>query len=92
MNGKEVYKTASVTYNWLFKYTKVSFELKNAPATFLRAMGEILATVRWKYALDYIDCIRIFKDKKGTSTTYRGIAQATIQRRDDNIVGKLLIL
>ena len=38
------------------------FGLKNAPATFQRAMDVILASVNWKYALVYLDDIVIFSN------------------------------
>lgn len=38
------------------------FGLKNAPATFRRAMDVILASVKWQHSLEYIDDIIILSE------------------------------
>lgn len=46
--------------NSLRCYTKIFPELKNVPVTFQRATDVILATVKWHYAVLYIDGLIIF--------------------------------
>lgn len=53
-------KTSFVTHNGLCRYNRMPFGLKNAPATFQRAMDVILATVKWQFALVYIDDVLSF--------------------------------
>lgn len=60
MYEKNVDKTDSVTYNGLYRYTRMLFGLKNAPVTFQRAINVILTTVNWQYALVYIEDVIIF--------------------------------
>lgn len=60
MDEKDVNKAAFATNAGLFCYTNMSFGLKNAPATFQRATGVILASVKWQFAILYIDDIITF--------------------------------
>lgn len=53
-------KTAFVTHHGVYQYTRMPFGLKNAPATFQRAVDMILASVKWQYAIVYLDDIVIF--------------------------------
>lgn len=55
MDGKGVHKTAFETHNRLHNNIKMLFGLKNASATFQRAMVIILAPLKRRYALVYID-------------------------------------
>lgn len=45
MDKKDFEKTAFVIHNGLYEYTRMSFRLKNDPATFLKAMDVLLASV-----------------------------------------------
>lgn len=55
-------KTAFVTHNGLYRYTRIPFGLKNAPVYFQRAMDIVLAPVKWQHALAYIDdFVKFFK-------------------------------
>lgn len=38
------------------------FGLKNSPATFMREMGVILASVKWKISLMYLDDVDVFSN------------------------------
>lgn len=60
LDEKDVDKTAFVTHNGLFWYTRMLCGLKNAPATFWCAMDFILAPVKWQHALVYVDNVVIF--------------------------------
>lgn len=53
-------KTAFTSHHGLYRFTRMPFGLKNAPATFQRAMDVIVAPVRWQTALVYLDDIVIF--------------------------------
>ncbi|CAK1595240.1 unnamed protein product [Parnassius mnemosyne] len=52
-------KTAFVTPDGQFEYTRMPFGLVNAPSVFQRAMNKILNKARVKYALVYMDDILI---------------------------------
>ena len=53
-------KTTFTCHAGSYKFLRLPFGLRNAPATFQRAMDIILSRVRWKYALVYLDDIIIF--------------------------------
>ncbi|CAN8074493.1 unnamed protein product [Agarophyton chilense] len=44
----------------LFRFTRMPFGLKNAPATFHRVMDIIMFRVQWKFAVVYLDDVIIF--------------------------------
>jgi len=52
--------TSFTSHFGLFRYTRMPFGLKNAPATFQRVMDVILSSVRWQFALVYLDDIFVF--------------------------------
>ena len=56
---KDREKTAFITQEGLFEFTKMPFGLCNAPATFQRLMDLILAGLQWKNCLVYLDDILI---------------------------------
>lgn len=62
-DDKDVYKTAFVTCRELYEYTKIPFALKITPVTFQRSMDVILCTLKWEYALVYIDETILFLKK-----------------------------
>ena len=53
-------KTAFITNNGLFEFNVMPFGLTNAPATFQRYMDVVLAGLKWKSVLVYLDDIGIF--------------------------------
>lgn len=53
-------KTTFVTHHGLFQYTHMPFGLRNAPATFQRAMDIVLSSVKWNFCLVYLDDIVVF--------------------------------
>ena len=53
-------KTTFTCHAGSYKFLRLPFGLRNAPATFQRAMDIILSRVRWKFVLVYLDDIIIF--------------------------------
>ena len=53
-------KTAFVTQNGLYEFTRMLFGLKTAPATFQRAMEVILSGLTFETCLCYLDDVIIF--------------------------------
>ena len=53
-------KTTFTTHVGTFQYNRMPFGLRNAPATFQRALDVILSGVKWKSCLIYLDDIVIF--------------------------------
>ena len=53
-------KTTFTTHFGTYAFTRMPFGLKNAPATYQRAIDTILTTVKWQFALVYLDDIIVF--------------------------------
>ena len=53
-------KTAFTSHMGTYRYLRMPFGLRNAPATFQRALDIILSGVRWKMCFVYIDDIIVF--------------------------------
>jgi hypothetical protein len=53
-------KTAFITADGLFEFKVMPFGLTNAPATFQRMMDVVLAVLKWKICLVYLDDIVVF--------------------------------
>lgn len=53
-------KTAFTPHYWLYRFTKMAFQLKNAPETFQRAIDVILASVCCKLAPVHMDDLFVF--------------------------------
>lgn len=58
MDGESIYKTAFVTHEGLYEFTRMPFGLTNAPATFQRQMNRILSDL--PFCVIYVDDILIF--------------------------------
>lgn len=54
------YKRAFVPHHGLYQYVHILYGLKNAPETFNRSIDMILFSIRWQYAIMYLDVIIIF--------------------------------
>ena len=50
---------AYTTYDGLFEFKKMPFDLCNAPATFQRLMDLVLAGLQWNNCLVYLDYVLI---------------------------------
>ena len=53
-------KTTFTTHCGTLRYTRIPFGLKNAPATFQRALDIILSGPRWQICLVYLDDVIVF--------------------------------
>ena len=53
-------KTKFTSYLGTYRYTRMPFGLRNAPATFRRTLYIILSGVRWQTCLIYIDDVIVF--------------------------------
>ena len=53
-------KTTFTLYLGTFRYTRMPFGLRSAPATFQRALDIILSGVRWQSCLIYLDGVIVF--------------------------------
>ena len=53
-------KTSFTTFLGTFRFLRMPFGLKNAPATFQRALDIILSGVRWQTCLVYLDDVIVF--------------------------------
>ncbi|MCP4454434.1 MAG: hypothetical protein GY809_23505, partial [Planctomycetes bacterium] len=60
IDEKDQDKTAFYSRNGLKKYTRMPFGLRNAPATFQRAMEVILRGLQWKLCMVYVDDVIVF--------------------------------
>ena len=53
-------KTTFTSHMGLFRFIRMPFGLKNAPATFQRAVDIVLSRVKWQYALVYLDDVIVY--------------------------------
>lgn len=53
-------KTTFVSHCGMYRFLRMPFGLKNAPATFQRAVDIILSRVKWRFALVYLDDVIIY--------------------------------
>lgn len=55
-------KTAFITQDGLYEFNVMPMGLSNAPATFQRAMQEVLRGLHWKFVLIYLDDVIVFSN------------------------------
>ena len=80
-------KTAFVTQNGLYEFTRMPFGLKTAPATFQRAIEVILAGLTFEICLCYLDDVIVFGK---TLTEHNDRLKTVLTRfRDNNLRVKL---
>lgn len=91
MDETEMDQTSFIKHNMLYRYNRMSFALKNAPATFQRAVKVTLSTVKWKQALVYINDMVILSPTPGghfkhVKSLLRFISEAgmTLKMEKDN--------
>ena len=54
------HKSAFITHQGVYQFTRLPFGLMNAPVTFQALMTKVLLNLNWKIALVYIDDVLIF--------------------------------
>ena len=54
-------KTTFVSHRGAFRYVRMPFGLRNAPASFQRALDILLSGVKWKTCLVYLDDVIVFR-------------------------------
>jgi Reverse transcriptase (RNA-dependent DNA polymerase) len=57
-------KTAFTSHHGLYRFTRLPFGLRNAPGSFQRTVEIILAGVKWKTCLVYLDDIIVFSSSR----------------------------
>jgi hypothetical protein len=60
MHPDSIQKTAFVSREGLYEFNVMPFGVCNGPATFQRAMDDMLGNYNWKFAMAYIDDINVF--------------------------------
>ena len=60
IKNEDRHKTAFSSHHGLYQFTRMPFGLRNAPASFQRAIDIILSSVRFKSVMVYLDDIVIF--------------------------------
>ena len=63
MASEDMEKTALISHYGFYRFRRIPFALMNAPGTFPRAADIILASVKWKHALVYLDDVIVYSDK-----------------------------
>ncbi len=53
-------KTTFTSHFGTYRFKRMPFGLKNAPATFQRAIDIILAGVKWQHCIVYLDDVIVF--------------------------------
>ena len=80
-------KTTFTSYLGTFRYTRMPFGLRNAPATFQRALDIILSGVRWQSCLIYLDDVIVFS--RSTDEHLRHVDEIPTSLRRAGITLKL---
>jgi len=65
MEDEDRDKTTFVCYEGAYLYIRLCFGLSNAPATFQRVVDMILAGLKWKSCLVYLDDLIVFSQSAG---------------------------
>jgi hypothetical protein len=62
MHPDDIEKTAFNTWDGFYEFVRMPFGLRNSPATFQRTMDVVLAQLKWKKLIVFLDDILIFSD------------------------------
>lgn len=60
MDERDMEKTAFTCHRGLFEFTRMSFGLVGAPATYQRLMDRVLGDAKWQHALAYLDDVVVY--------------------------------
>jgi hypothetical protein len=86
MDAESVPKTAFIVENGHYKYARMPFGLKNAPATFQRVMDNVLKELHGKVCFLHMDHIIIFSTSPQEHTSNLRLVQLD---KSDSFVKKL---
>ena len=79
-------KTAFITTAGLYEFNVMPFGLTNAPATFQRMMDLLLAGLKWKCCLVYLDDIIIFSKTFEQHLSDLGDVLDRVEGADDRLI------
>ena len=80
-------KTTFRSYLGTYRYTRMPFGLRNAPATFQRALDIILSGIRWQTCLIYLNDVIVFS--KDAETHLRHVDEVLRLLRETSVTLKL---
>jgi hypothetical protein len=63
-------KTTFTSHYGIYRFLRLPFGLRNAPATFQRAIDIILSRVKWKTFLVYLDDVIVFSKNRAAHLTH----------------------
>ena len=86
MAPESIPKTAFITQDGLYEFTRMPFGLTNAPATFQRCMDVILSGLKWNQCLVYLDDIIVFG--RTLSEHNENLVNVLVRIRDANLTIK----
>lgn len=63
-------ETAFVSHHGFFRFARIPFGLTNSPGMFQRAVDIVLSSVRWKFAILYLNDVTVFSKTRDAPLTH----------------------